>query len=64
MREVTIYALQATGTDQYLYVGATTDMVRRRRAGYAAKRIAAVLEGLAWEMVALEVCPMAQSPSR
>ena len=64
MRQVTIYGIRAVGTDQYLYVGATTDMRRRKRVGYVASRVAAALDGLAWEMAPLESCGLAESAKR
>jgi hypothetical protein len=64
-REVTIYGIRIRGDDRYVYVGATTQTLRRRRAtGYPSETIAAVLSGVEWEMFPLESCALGQQVER
>jgi len=62
MRQVTIYALREVGVDRFLYVGATTNIARRRRVGYRSHAMKRALAGIAWEYVELEVTDVERSP--
>jgi hypothetical protein len=64
MREVSIYGIRLGETEQYVYVGATTNMRNRKLTGYSAKRIAAVLDGVDWHMRELEKCNLSDSSAR